>query len=55
MKLKWYPRAKVLLQETARYIKKEFGDTSSKKFLYKVFHTAELLMSNPCLGATEHY
>lgn len=41
------------IRETAKYIKKEFGSKSEKKFLQEVKHTIKLLGANPYIGSVE--
>ena len=53
MKVKWFPEAKVSLRQTARYIRDQFGDKSSKEFLRDVFQKEKLLRDNPHLGPIE--
>ena len=41
------------IQETARYVRKEFGKRSKESFLQKVRETRRLLADNPYLGPIE--
>ena len=53
MNVRWFPEAKVALKQTARYIRSQFGDKSSKRFLRDVFYVEKLLRDNPQLGPIE--
>lgn len=45
--------AKQQIRKTAKYINKEFGETSKDDFLLKVKQTKQLLEDNPYLGPIE--
>ncbi len=53
MKVIWFPNAKEVVQQTARYIRAQFGDKSCKEFLREIVHIERLLRNNPHLGAEE--
>lgn len=53
MNVRWFPNAKVAMRQTTRYIRVQFGDKSSKKFLRDVFYVENLLRNNPQLGSIE--
>lgn len=53
MNVRWFSGAKVAMQQTARYIRVQYGEESSKKFLHDVFRTEKLLRDNPHLGPIE--
>ena len=53
MKVRTLEQAEDAIQETARYIQREFGKRSRDKFLFKVRETKELLSFSPSLGPVE--
>lgn len=53
MKVKWHPRAKTAVRQTARYIRSQFDAKSASDFVKEVYHTEKLLVNNPHLGAIE--
>jgi len=55
MKVKWFPEALLTLRQTAKYIRKNFGEKSSNTFLQDIFKYEKLLLHNPKIGPRERY
>ncbi len=55
MRVRWNDQSKKALRKAASYIRKEYGDMSSQRFLQEVRHTNALLASNPAMGSLEPY
>lgn len=53
MRVKWHSKAKIAVQQTARYIRSRFDAKSASDFVQEVYHTEKLLVNNPHLGSAE--
>ena len=53
MKVTWSPLALHQRKETARYIRKEFGQKATKKFHQNVLQWVSLIAANPDIGPKE--
>lgn len=53
MKVKWHPKVKISVRQTASYIRSRFDAKSASNFIKEVYSIENLLMNNPQLGAVE--
>ena len=53
MKVKWHPKVKISVRQTASYIRSRFDAKSASNFIKEVSSIENLLMNNPQLGAVD--
>lgn len=55
MRVIWSESARELVRQTARYIRKEFGERSRRAFICEIANVDVLLGENPNLGRVEEF